>query len=90
MHSRVSDFINSTEFRGRFTHGTGHSLGLAVHDGPGLSKRYKRKLQPGMIVTVEPGVYIPEIGGVRIEDDVLITKTKPKIMTNASRELIEV
>ena len=90
VHSRVSDFINSTEFRGRFTHGTGHSLGLAVHDGPGLSKRYKRKLQPGMIVTVEPGVYIPEIGGVRIEDDVLITKTKPRIMTNATRELIEV
>lgn len=90
VHSKVSEFINSTEYKGRFTHGTGHSLGLAVHDGPGLSKRYKKNLQPGMIVTVEPGIYIPEIGGVRIEDDVLITKNKPRIMTSATRELIEV
>lgn len=90
VHSKVSEFINSTEFKGRFTHGTGHSLGLAVHDGPGLSKRYKKPLQPGMVVTVEPGVYIPEIGGVRIEDDILITENKPRILTTASRELIEV
>jgi Xaa-Pro dipeptidase len=90
VHSKVAEWIDSTEYEGRFIHSTGHSLGLSVHDGPGLSKRYKKKLQPGMVLTVEPGIYVPGFGGVRIEDDVLITKGKPRILTNASRELIEV
>jgi Xaa-Pro dipeptidase len=90
VHNKVAKFIDSTEFKGRFIHGLGHSLGINVHDGPGLSKRNKRKLLPGMVVTVEPGVYIPGFGGVRIEDDVLITKSKPRVLTSATRELIEV
>jgi Xaa-Pro dipeptidase len=91
VNSKVTELIDSTEFKGRFIHSTGHSLGLSVHDGPGLSRRYKKKLQPGMVLTVEPGIYIPEIGGVRIEDDVVITSTgKPKVLTSAKRDLIEV
>jgi len=90
VHSKVAEWINSTEYKGRFTHSTGHSLGLSVHDGPGLSMRYKKKLQPGMVLTVEPGIYVPGSGGVRIEDDVLITKGKPRILTTASRDFIEV
>lgn len=90
VHNSVAKFIDSTEFKGRFIHGLGHSLGMNVHDGPGLSLKNKRKLRPGMVVTVEPGVYLPEIGGVRIEDDVLITKDKPRVLTSATRELIEV
>jgi Xaa-Pro dipeptidase len=90
VHSKVSQIIDSTEFKGRFIHGTGHSLGLSVHDpGPGLSKRTKTNLEPGMILTVEPGIYLPGYGGVRIEDDVLVTKGKPIVLTSASRELIE-
>ncbi|MDG6905849.1 MAG: aminopeptidase P family protein [Nitrososphaerota archaeon] len=90
VHNKVAEYIDSTEFKGRFIHSLGHSLGMNVHDGPGLSKRNKRKLLPGMVVTVEPGVYLPGFGGIRIEDDVLITKGKPKVLTSATRELIEV
>jgi Xaa-Pro dipeptidase len=90
VHSKVAELIDATEYKGRFIHSTGHSLGLSVHDGPGLSMRYKKKLQPGMVLTVEPGIYVPGFGGVRIEDDVLVTKGRPKILTKASRELIEV
>ncbi len=90
VHRKVAELINSTEFKGRFIHSTGHSLGLNVHDGAGLSVRNKNKLQPGMVVTVEPGIYLPGFGGVRIEDDVLITMNKPQVLTSATRELIEV
>ncbi len=90
VHEKVAKLINATEFKGRFIHSTGHSLGLNVHDGPGLTLRNKKKLEPGMVLTVEPGVYLPGLGGVRIEDDVLITKGKPRILTSATRELIEV
>jgi Xaa-Pro dipeptidase len=90
IHSKVAKWIDSTDYRGRFIHSLGHSLGLSVHDGPGLSTRYKKKLAPGMVLTVEPGIYVPNFGGVRIEDDVLITKGKPKVLTRAFRELIEV
>ncbi len=91
INSLVTDVINSTEFKGRFIHSTGHSIGLSVHDpGPGLSKRTKTNLEPGMVLTVEPGIYIPGFGGVRIEDDVLVTKDKPRVLTSATRELIEV
>jgi Xaa-Pro dipeptidase len=89
VHSKVAALIDSTEYKGRFIHSTGHSLGLSVHDGPGLSPRYKKMLKPGMVLTVEPGIYVPGFGGVRIEDDILVTKGKPKILTSASKELIE-
>ncbi len=89
VNSKVTEFIDSTEFKGRFIHSLGHSLGLAVHDGPGLSRAYTKKLEPGMVLTVEPGIYIPGLGGVRIEDDVLITRSKPRVLTSAKRDLIE-
>lgn len=90
VHKMVAQYIDSTEFKGKFIHGTGHSLGLNVHDGVALSIKNNNKLEPGMVVTVEPGIYIEGLGGVRIEDDVLITKGKPRVLTTASRELIEV
>ena len=89
VHLKVASVIDSTEYKGKFIHSTGHSLGLAVHDGPALSKNFKSRLEPGMVVTVEPGIYVPSLGGVRIEDDVLITKDRPKVLTSATRKLIE-
>ena len=56
---------------------------------PGLSARTDSRLAPGMVVTVEPGIYIPGFGGVRIEDDVLVTKTGYRVLTTAPRKLIE-
>jgi Xaa-Pro aminopeptidase len=64
-----------------YGHGTGHGLGLEVHEGPAIFANSKAKLQPGMILTIEPAVYIPRKLGVRIEDDVLVTKTGCRVLT---------
>jgi len=66
-----------------YGHGTGHGLGLQVHEEPILSPKNKGRLQPGQIVTVEPAVYIPGKVGIRIEDDVLVTKTGCKVLSSA-------
>ena len=72
---------------GHFGHGLGHGIGLQVHEAPALRPNSTHVLQPGMIVTVEPGVYLPEWGGVRIEDDVLVTPDGYEVLTSAPRDL---
>jgi len=71
----------------RFTHGLGHGLGLQVHEAPSLSARSTGSLKPGMVVTVEPGVYFKNWGGVRIEDDVLVTTDGNRILSSLPRGL---
>ena len=91
VHNLVFDFIEKSEFKGRFIHSTGHSLGLNVHDGiVGFNSICEEELKENMVFTVEPGVYIPEFGGVRIEDDILIKKDGIEILTKANRNLIEI
>ena len=64
-------------------HGTGHGVGLEVHEVPFLGQRSKDAIKPNMVVTVEPGVYVPNFGGVRIEDLVLVTDTDPEVLTRS-------
>ncbi len=85
------DHIDSiAEFKGRMIHSLGHGLGLDVHDGGSFSPRSQIILEENMVMTVEPGIYIPGWGGVRIEDDVLVTKNGCELLTHAKKELDEV
>jgi Xaa-Pro dipeptidase len=87
INSKIGELLKSRGYK--VIHGFGHSLGRSVHDGHALDNN-PEKLKPGMVITVEPAVYKQGLGGVRIEDDVLITKGRPKVLTTAKRELIEV
>lgn len=89
IDSIARKIISKAGYGKRFGHGLGHGLGLEVHEGPRLSKKQGAKLKPGMVVTVEPGVYYPEWGGVRIEDDVLVTRTGYEVLSSVPKNLDE-
>jgi Xaa-Pro aminopeptidase len=72
-----------------FVHSTGHGLGLEVHEEPRLAKGQKTQLASGNVVTIEPGVYIAGVGGIRIEDDVAVHEGRNEVLTRASRDFIE-
>lgn len=82
------DYITEKGYGDYFGHSTGHGIGLEVHEGPSLSMRSSIVLESGMVVTVEPGIYIPEVGGCRIEDDVVLTETGKDVLTTAPKSLI--
>ena len=90
VHERAAEIIDGTDYKGRFIHGTGHSIGLEVHDGGGINSASELTLEPGMVMTIEPGVYVPGVGGVRIEDTVLITENGPDVLTPVTKDLVEV
>jgi Xaa-Pro aminopeptidase len=72
-----------------FVHSTGHGIGLEIHEEPRLARAQKNVLEAGNVVTLEPGVYVEGVGGIRIEDDVLVTSRGAEILTTASREFLE-
>jgi Xaa-Pro aminopeptidase len=81
-------FIANNGFDGYFGHGLGHSVGIDVHESPSFNTVDDSVLEPGMVLTVEPGIYLPNQFGVRIEDMVLITKNGLENLTNSPKELI--
>ena len=91
VHKEVHSFIEKTEFKGKFIHSTGHSLGRSVHDSDErITNNSQLILEENMVFTIEPGIYIPGFGGVRIEDDVLVKKNGVEILTKSPRNLIEI
>lgn len=82
------EIIDGAGLGGYFGHGLGHGVGLETHERPVLSPLGKEILEPGMVVTIEPGVYIPGWGGVRIEDMVLIGRDRGETLNSSPRELI--
>jgi Xaa-Pro aminopeptidase len=71
-----------------FTHSTGHGLGLEIHEAPRLAAGQSQKLEPGMVITIEPGVYVPGKWGVRIEDVVVVTSSGCEVLTPTDKELV--
>lgn len=81
------DVLKKEKLSRYFEHATGHGIGLAVHEGPRLSPTSRDILKEGMVVTVEPGFYLPGIGGFRVEDMVLVKKNGYELLTKASKKL---
>jgi len=78
--------IEQAGFGKYFTHGLGHGIGLEIHEGPRFAPNEQRQLKAGMVVTVEPGIYLPQWGGIRIEDDVLVTRTGCEVLSHVPKE----
>lgn len=83
------DIIAAKGYGDNFGHSLGHGLGMLVHEAPSLSQqRGDQVLEPGMVVTVEPGIYLPDFGGVRIEDDIVITDKGNEVLTRSTKQLL--
>lgn len=82
--------IEKAGYGDRFGHGTGHGIGLEVHEPPFIGRRQESVLERGMVVTVEPGIYLPGIGGVRIEDVVVVTERGCQVLTPSPKEFLAV
>jgi Xaa-Pro aminopeptidase len=82
--------IEEAGFGDRFGHGLGHGVGLEVHEAPWLNPELESTLTAGNVVTVEPGIYLPGLGGIRIEDLVIVTEDGPEVLTPFTKELVTV
>lgn len=87
VDSAARTFLETAGHGAHFDHGTGHGIGLEIHEAPRLAKPSQDVLRAGMLVTVEPGIYIPGWGGIRIEDDVLVTPAGPEVLTSLPAEI---
>lgn len=85
---KAREVIDRAGYGNMFGHGLGHGVGLEVHENPRLAPGVKKQLEKNMVVTIEPGIYINNFGGVRIEDLVVVTDDGCKELSNSTRELL--
>ena len=88
MDAAARNVINAAGFEGLFGHSYGHSLGLLIHEGPYANTRNDKPMPAGAVVSAEPGIYIPDEFGVRIEDVTVLTETGCEILTKSPKNLI--
>ncbi len=86
----VRGYIEEKGYGDFFRHGLGHGVGIAVHEAPTINSVSDGILEENMVLTVEPGIYLPNIGGVRLEDMVLITEENAQVLTHLRKDMITV
>ena len=86
----VRGYIEEKGYGDFFRHGVGHGVGIAVHEAPTINSISDEILKENMVLTVEPGIYLPNIGGVRLEDMVLITEEKAQVLTHLRKDIITI
>lgn len=89
VDAAARSIIDYAGFGSHFTHGLGHGIGMAVHESPRLAVKQVRTLKTGMVVTVEPGIYLPGWGGIRIEDDILVTRNGHEVLSTVPKSFSE-
>ena len=87
VDSAARDRISAAGYGEAFGHGLGHGIGLVVHEDPRLAQESRSVLEAGNVVTVEPGIYLSGLGGIRIEDLVIVTDAEPEVLTTFPKEL---
>ena len=90
IDKKVRDFIKNAGYGENFGHGTGHSVGLRIHENPAVNSKCETVLQAGMVITIEPGIYLPNFVGVRIEDMLTIGEISNEIITKTTKKLITI
>jgi Xaa-Pro aminopeptidase len=88
LDAAARDHIRNCGYGDYFGHGLGHGVGLAVHEDPTINAENKNVLQEGMVFTIEPGIYVPNLGGVRLEDMVRVTSQGAEVLTYLPKNLV--